>query len=230
LNRLVARAAGGLAAAGLALISATACSHHAADPADVASAPPGAATDTSGPGSAPGANTSPGAAGASAAAPGGGGAAAPGGGPVVTGAPVSRLCTANDLRMGQQPGGDGAGGQVVVAVAFTNTSSSNCTLSGYPDFSLTGDHGAVAAPVAHDGKGVPAFKTPVAPVDLAPKAAAGFLVIFLNRPTSGDGSCGSATTMSVSVSGGKLTGPVQISLCGSPLNVSPFVPASQLTT
>jgi hypothetical protein len=50
--------------------------------------------------------------------------------------------------------------------------------------------------------------------------------VFLNRPTTGDGSCSPATTMNLSVGTGRISGPVQISLCGSPLNVSPYVPSS----
>jgi hypothetical protein len=67
-------------------------------------------------------------------------------------------------------------------------------------------------------------------VDLKPAAKAGFLILYLNRPTTGDGSCHPATTMNLSVGGGRISGPVQISLCGSPLNASPFVPASKLVT
>jgi hypothetical protein len=140
------------------------------------------------------------------------------------------MCAAADLQMAQQPGGDAAGGRVVVAIALTNKSGSDCTVAGYPTFTLAGTSGAASVTVQHDGNGIPAFKTPVPPVNLAPSAKAGFLLAYLNRPTSGDGSCGAATTMSLSVGTGQVSGPVQISLCGSAVNVSPYVTAGQLTT
>jgi hypothetical protein len=223
-TRRIARAAGGLAAAGLALMLATACSHHPT--ATTAAGPSPSQAEPGAPTSAPG---DPGSTGAPSAAPSGGGAGGGGGnGGVVSGNPTTRLCKAGDLAMTQQPGGDAAGGKVVVAIALTNKSGSDCSIEGFPVFTLAGAGGTESVTVQHDGKGIPAFKIPAPPVNLKPGAKAGFLVLFLNRPTTGAGSCSAATTMNLSVGGGRISGPVQISLCGSPLNVSPYVPSSAL--
>jgi hypothetical protein len=142
---------------------------------------------------------------------------------------TARACTAGDLTLGQMPGGDAAGGTVVVVIGLTNKSSHACSVNGYPDFTLTGSGGNQPITIEHSGLGIPALNTPPTPVTLSPAAKAGFAVQYLNRPTSGDGSCGSATQMSLAIGGTRLTGPVQIAVCGSPLKVSAYVSANRLT-
>jgi hypothetical protein len=126
------------------------------------------------------------------------------------------------------PGGDAAGGTVVVAIGVTNKSRRACSVNGYPDFTLAGSGGQQPVTIEHSGLGIPALNAPPAPVTLNPAGKAGFAVQYLNRPTSGDGTCGAATQMSLAIGSARLTGPVQIAVCGSPIKVSAFVAASKL--
>jgi len=65
---------------------------------------------------------------------------------------------------------------------------------------------------------------------LAPAAGAGFLLAYLNRPTSASGTCAAATSMALRRGSASVTGPVRISSCGPALRVSPYVPAAALAT
>jgi hypothetical protein len=215
LNQRIARALGGLCAAGLAVVLATACSSKHT-PSGQGDHSPGA--DLTGSANA----------GESASAD----PTAPGGFPATGkpgGAGTTRACAAGDLTLAQLPDGDAAGGNVVVAISLTNKSSRACSVNGYPDFTLAGTSGSQPITIEHNGFGMPAFSAPPAPVTLSPAGKAGFLVAYLNRPKSGDGSCGAASRMSLTIGGAMLTGPVQISVCGEPFKVSPYVSPSNLT-
>ena len=67
-------------------------------------------------------------------------------------------------------------------------------------------------------------------VTLAPAAGAGFLLAYLNRPTSASGTCAAATSLALRRGSASVTGPVRISSCGPALRVSPYVPAAALAT
>jgi hypothetical protein len=150
------------------------------------------------------------------------------GGSPAPGSPVARACAAADLRLTQLPGGDAAGGTVVVAITLTNKSGHACSMDGYPAFALAAGGTAQPVSIQHGGQGIPTLNAPPAAVTLTPAGQAGFLLVFLNRPQSASGSCTTATTMRLTVRGATVTGPVQISLCGSALKVSPYVSRAKL--
>jgi hypothetical protein len=214
-NQRTAHAFAGLCAAGLAVVVAAGCSSKSTPPGQADRPPGGDSSATAVPGDTPTAGAIP-----------------PDSTPTTGttgGTTTTRACTASDLTLAQMPGGDAAGGTVVVAIGLTNKSGHACSVNGYPDFTLTGSTGNQPVTIEHSGLGIPALNAPPVPVTLNPAAKAGFAVQYLNRPTSGDGSCGAATQMSLAIGGTRLTGPVQIAVCGSPLKVSPYVAGSKLT-
>jgi hypothetical protein len=139
-------------------------------------------------------------------------------------------CAAADLALAQLPGGEGASGTVLVSIGLTNRSGRACSINGYPAFTLAGSAGDQPVAIEHDGLGMPTFQMAPSPVTVNPSGRAGFMLAYLNRPSSESGSCTTATKMALRIGAAVVTGPVQISLCGEPLKVSPYVPADRLTT
>ena len=200
----------GLFVTGLAVALLAACSSHR-DAPDQAGASPGSAS--------PGA-TAPGDQSLGSAAPSGPGqgAAPQGGSP----------CTANDFALAQLPGGDAASGTVIVAIGLTSKSGRACVLNGYPDFTLSGGGHTLPVTIQHGGLPVPPINAAPQPVIVNSGARAGFQLVYQNRPTSGTGSCSAATQMTLKLGGATVTGPVQVSVCGPAVKVSPYVPGSKL--
>jgi Protein of unknown function (DUF4232) len=149
-----------------------------------------------------------------------------GGGTGGPGAPAA--CAASDLALAQLPGGEGAAGTVIVSIGLTNRSGRACSLNGYPEFTLAGSAGDQQVAIEHDGLGMATFQAKPSPVTAAPSGRVGFLLAYINRPTGTSGSCTAATTMSLRVGAARVSGPVQVSVCGEPMKVSPFVSADKL--
>jgi hypothetical protein len=215
LNQRTARVRCGLCTAGLAVVLATACSSKPASPGQADPLPGSDSSSSAAPADSASAEPTAPAVGPATSKPAGGS--------------TTRACVAGDLTLAQLPGGDAAGGTVVVPIGLTNKSGRACSVNGYPDFTLAGTSGGQPAVIEHNGIGIPAFNAPPAPVMLNPAGKAGFLVAYLNRPASGDGSCGAATTMSLALGGTSVTGPVQIAVCGQPMKVSPYLTPNNLT-
>jgi hypothetical protein len=152
-----------------------------------------------------------------------------------TGPGTVAACTHNDLSLAQLPGSDGAGGTVIVAIGLHNISSHACTLEGYPSFTLVGrtagSTGDTEEPVTvqRGGPGPPGFALPARQTVVPPAGKAGFLLAYANRPNSGGASCAQATAMRLAADMGTATGPVNLSVCGQPIRVSPYLPDNQLT-
>jgi hypothetical protein len=62
-----------------------------------------------------------------------------GGGGDTGGGSTSGLCASTDLSGGTEAGSGGAAGSVIIHLTFTNTSSSSCTLQGWPGVSFVGN-------------------------------------------------------------------------------------------
>lgn len=178
----------------------------------------GAAGGSGGTGSAGGDGTGPDGSGGSSSA----------GGTSGGGTGGAAACAAGDLRLAQLPDSSAAGGTVVVAIGLTNITHRACTVRGYPDLTLSGSGGAVPATVQHGG-GFPALNAPVTTITVKPAARSGFLLAYLNRPTSASGSCTPATSMALRWGSASVTGPVRISVCG-PLRISPYRTGAALGT
>jgi hypothetical protein len=213
-------------ASGATILVLTGCSGHPAQP--VAGPSTAASTAVSTPAApTPGLPNSGGPPGS---APAGSAPAGPSARPgVVTG------CEGSALSLKQLPNGNGATGTIVVAISITNTSTTSCTLKGYPDFTLTGRTPGLTtdkpAPVSIKPghlHGLVAYAHAPTQVTVAPGGTAGFLDAFSNVP-QGKGECSAATRMNLKLGTSTATGPVQLAVCGAPMQVSPFVPASELS-
>jgi hypothetical protein len=144
-------------------------------------------------------------------------------------------CTGAGLSLKQLPNGNGAAGTVVVAISITNSTATSCTLNGYPDFTLTGrTTGAttdkpepVTIKPGHLG-GLTAFSHTPTTVTVPAGGTAGFLLAYGNVP-QGQTDCDAATRMNLRLGNGTVTGPVQVAVCGEAMQVSPYVPSSELT-
>jgi hypothetical protein len=175
--------------------------------------------------------TSPGA-----SAPGSGAPGSPtSAGPARPPAEIASTCSGTQVSVAQPPGGQGAAGTVVVAITVTNTSTTACALTGYPDFQLTAHSASMATDfpenviVRHGGMGGSAFGASPTTVPLAPGGKAGFQLAYPNHPQSGNGGCDVATKLHLRLAGGTETvGTVQIQVCGGAMNVSPYLPLSAL--
>jgi Protein of unknown function (DUF4232) len=134
------------------------------------------------------------------------------------------------LAVVQLAGDDGAAGTIVVRVQVTNGGAGACTISGYPDFTLTVGAGPVrSVTLVHGQLGGP-FAAPATTLTLTPGGHAGFFVAYSNRTASGDGSCDTADRLHLAQPGSApAVGPVQIPLCQDTLRVSAYVPSDQLT-
>jgi hypothetical protein len=62
-----------------------------------------------------------------------------GGGGDTGGGSTTGLCSVADLRGGTEAGSGGAAGSVIIHLTFTNTSSTTCTLQGWPGVSFVGN-------------------------------------------------------------------------------------------
>ena len=212
MKQAIARALTGMCAAGLAAILAAACSSPR-HPSAQDGTPPEPSTTSTDPGQA---TTEP--------------TPSTGEGTGKTGGPVGRACAAADLTLAQLPGGDAAGGTVIAPIGLTNKSGRACSLNGYPEFTLTGAGNNLPLAIQHGGINMPTFTAPPTAVTLNASGKAGFLVAYLNRPKDPSGSCGAATTMRLTVGGAAVSGPVQLSVCGEPFKVSPYVSPAQLSS
>ena len=135
--------------------------------------------------------------------------------------------TCQTLSVTQRPGENGASGRVVIVIEVTNSSSGTCVLDGFPAFRLVSAAGAtLSASLHHGGSGPAPLNDSPAPVMLRPGARAGFLVMYMNRSTSGD-SCPTATKL-VLTAPGPFAGTVDILVCDQPISVSPYVAAARL--
>ncbi len=139
-----------------------------------------------------------------------------------------RPCAA--LAVAQLPGDDGAAGTIVVRIQVTNGGTGPCTISGYPDFTLTVHSAAHPVTLVRGQLGGP-FAAPATTLTVAPGGHAGFFVAYSNRTDSGDGSCVTADQLRLTQPGSASpsVGPVQLPLCQDTLRVSAYVPSGQLT-
>lgn len=249
MHQRAVRVLAGLVAAGSTVALAVACSseHDAADrsasPSATGPSLPGgpsahASTGSVSPSGGPGGTPTATGGGRTTSASGGTGGSASGGtsgtnggtsGGKNTSSSSAAPCAAGDLRLAQRPGSSAAGGTVVVAIGLTNASHHTCTVRGYPDLTVSGASGGVPATVRHGGD-FPTLNAPVTTVTVKPAARTGFLLAYLNRPTSASGSCTTATSMALRWGSASVTGPVRISVCGSALRISPYRTAAELGT
>ena len=133
-------------------------------------------------------------------------------------------CAPSDLTTRPGSGGVGMGGFAVLSILLVNTGSTTCTLSGNATVSVvtpTGTASLVSTPVS----GTTNFGTyAVTTIAIAPGGAAQLFVGF------DGGACPAASSVQILVPGSsstlsfsKLPSP---GICGSRLEVSPFVPSS----
>jgi Protein of unknown function (DUF4232) len=157
--------------------------------------------------------------------------------PATTTAAAVGPCTASGLSLVQLPGDNGAAGTIVIAIQLTNTSGHRCTISGYPDFTVTFHSASMSSdinePVALQHGNLPgtAFNDPVTSVTLDPNGHSGFLLAYSNMPPDGTSGCDAVTKMHLLPPGGssRVVGPVQFQVCKPTLQISPYLPASRLS-
>ncbi len=106
-------------------------------------------------------------------------------------------CAAAGLRV-QQTSQDGAAGHIHFVVAVTNTATSSCALSGYPNLIML-DAGGKPMPTRVSHTDVTFAATPAHQILLAPRASASFDVGYSHVPVGSETSCPAATTVLVQV-------------------------------
>jgi hypothetical protein len=157
--------------------------------------------------------------------------------PATTTAAAVGPCTASGLSLVQLPGDNGAAGTIVIAIQLTNTSGHRCTISGYPDFTVTFHSASMSSdinePVALQHGNLPgtAFNDPVTTVTLDPNGHSGFLLAYSNVPQDATKGCDAVTKMHLLPPGGssRVVGSVQFQVCKPTLQISPYLPASRLS-
>lgn len=157
--------------------------------------------------------------------------------PSTTAPPEILPCTTGDVSLNQQPGDSGAAGTIVVAIRVTNSSTHTCTLRGYPDFTLTAHSVSLSKDIdepvtlSHGVFAGPVFGAKVVTVTLAPGAHAGFLLAYSQIHSDGTGNCDVANKLHLTLPGstGTTVGPVQIPVCGQPMQISPLLPLAKVT-
>jgi hypothetical protein len=142
-------------------------------------------------------------------------------------------CTVGDLNVSQLPGNSGAAGTIVVAIQITNVSGHTCTVNGYPTFTLShlGNGADTNEPVQlkHGVFVAGAFGAPVKTINVPAGGHSGFVLGYSQVP-SGSGACAQANRMHLTLpdSGSTAAGSVNIPVCGSPMQVSPYVSPREL--
>jgi hypothetical protein len=158
---------------------------------------------------------------------GGGSTTAPGSSTTTTAA--STNCQPAQLS-GSVAAPSGAAGQIEESIVLQNTSSTTCTLSGYPGMQLyDGAGAAIPTTVIRGGETflVPAANQPPGVVDVSPGAAADFRLRYEDVPVGGETSCPTSATALVTppndVHG--LTMDLAVAPCGNgTVHVSPVYP------
>jgi hypothetical protein len=116
-------------------------------------------------------------------------------------------CTAGDLRIApQSSAGGGTAGSYYSFIDFTNTSSTSCTLYGYPGVSLTAASGAQIGPAATRDA-----TTAAATVTLAPGATANAVLRMTDPTVYATSQCKPTTSSYLKVYPPNQTTPVQVS-------------------
>jgi hypothetical protein len=140
----------------------------------------------------------------------------------------------SDLAVSQLPGDSGAAGTIAIAIQVKNTSSHKCTVKGYPAFTLSDHEGSsdTDEPVqlSHGAYVTGAFGAPVKTITVSPGGHSGFVLAYSQVPT-GSSPCATTHRMHLSLpgSGATTTGDVTIDVCGSPIQISPYVTPNKLT-
>jgi hypothetical protein len=136
----------------------------------------------------------------------------------------SSVCGGAQLA-GQVLDSTGAAGSSVESITLGNTSSTTCTMEGFPNLQLEDSGGAQLPTNVEHGGGIANFQQPVTTVSLAPGGVATLLVSHPNVPT-GDETCPKAAALLIQPPGS--SGVVRVSMdiapCGGRLNESPILP------
>ena len=116
-------------------------------------------------------------------------------------------CTAADLRIAPHgSAGGGTSGSYYSVIDFTNTSSTSCTLYGYPGVSLTAESGTQIGPAATRDA-----TTAAATVTLAPGATANAVLRMTDPTAYATSQCKPTTSAYLKVYPPNQTTPVQVS-------------------
>jgi hypothetical protein len=127
-----------------------------------------------------------------------------------TGASAVAACTTTDLKVSTGNGGGGAAGSYYSFIDFTNTSTTSCTLYGYPGVSLTAASGAQIGAAA-----TRSTTTAAKLVTLAPGATANAELRMTDPTVYSTGQCQPATSAYLKIYPPNQTQPVQISSKGT---------------
>jgi hypothetical protein len=143
-----------------------------------------------------------------------------------TSAPASTTCQASQLSLSAQLG-NGAAGQIEQNISMRNTSSTSCTLSGYPGMQLyDSSQNPIPTNVVRGMQnfGTPAANSPAELVTLLPGALASFTVHYSDVPVGNETSCPTSASAHVTPPNDTTSATVslQIAPCnGGTVHVSP---------
>lgn len=129
---------------------------------------------------------------------------------------AARACRASGLRL-HVAGTDTGAGTTAVTVAVTNTSAAPCGLTGYPVLSLTAPDGHVLPVTVRRGTGPVFRRVKSAPVVLAPRGRASFLLLYRNFGAAGGRPCAAGRRLRAGLPGGsgQLSVAARLAPCGT---------------
>jgi len=144
-----------------------------------------------------------------------------------TTAATTTTCQPSQLSASPQTGSGGAG-TIELTINFTNTSTTTCTLGGYPGMQMLTSTGASIPTNVVRGGGQPfsatAANQPPTTVTLAPNGVAAFSLNYEDVPVGNETTCPTSAKAEITPPNdlGNLVVPVQLSPCGGgTIHVSP---------
>jgi hypothetical protein len=150
-----------------------------------------------------------------------------------TTSPTSAASTACTRVTGSPAQGQGAAGTVTGVINVTNTSTSPCTVNGYPTMALFSGSGAPLTVTMVDGLSVTlsaAANAPPSSFSVAPSSSAQFAYQFSDVPVGSETSCPTSESADVTMPGATTASPtfqLAIAPCGSgTIRVSPVYASS----
>ncbi len=150
-----------------------------------------------------------------------------------TTSPTSAASTACTSITGSPAQGQGAAGTVTGVINVTNTSTSPCTVNGYPTMALFSGSGAPLTVTMVDGLSVTlsaAANAPPSSFSVAPSSSAQFAYQFSDVPVGSETSCPTSESADVTMPGATTASPtfqLAIAPCGSgTIRVSPVYASS----